>query len=107
MVETGINQYPQNDPLTKKAILISAPSFPQCWPSRCSGFTFHIPLTAYDFVIFVPHMLAGYLGLTDFSSNDEFAHTYPLVDRSTLEEWRSGRWCCRNCCYMQVVSGNR
>src|SRR6266852_7376110 len=23
--------------------------------------------------------------------NDEFAHTYPLVDRSTLEEWRSGR----------------
>jgi Tol biopolymer transport system component len=39
--------------------------------------------------------------------NDEFAHTYPLVDRPTLEEWRSGRWCCRNCCYMQVVSGNR
>jgi hypothetical protein len=59
-------------------------------------------------VIFALHMLAGYSGASLISHpNDAIAHTYPFVDGPTLEERRSGRWSCRNCSYMQMVSRSR
>src|SRR4029077_11243591 len=95
---------------TKKAMFISAPflsamlATTQCKADSPS----YIPPTAYEFCnLRAAHVSRLLWGSLISHQNDEFAHTYPLVDRSTLEEWRSGRWSCRNCSYVQMVSGNR
>ena len=109
-LKLAINQYPPKMILPiRKAMFISAPSFRQCW-LRHSAKRIHPPtsrLTAYDFCNLRAARVSRLLWDPLISHiNDSFPCTYPFVDGPTLEEWRSDRWSCGICSYVQMVSGN-
>jgi hypothetical protein len=111
VVETGHQPIPaKNDPSDQESdvhrgsFLSAMLAASQCKADSPS----YIPLTAYDFCnLRAAHVSRLLWGSLISHQNDEFAHTYPLVDRPTLEKRRSGRRFCGNCSYVQMVSGNR